>query len=131
FLGLTIWKFGNPVILDQKILPPVSATEFFSDPWPTHWANWIFPPLAIIGVVLVFKNKVAFPANRWLWLLPLLWFAWQLVAAATSVDAGLTRATLCQFAGSVVCYLFGIFLFRQRQARNLLLIGILAAFAFC
>ena len=25
FLGLCIWKFGNPVILDSKIPTPVSA----------------------------------------------------------------------------------------------------------
>ena len=27
FLGLTIWKFGNPVILDQKIIPPASPAS--------------------------------------------------------------------------------------------------------
>ncbi len=28
FLGLCIWKFGNPVILDQKISPPDSPADF-------------------------------------------------------------------------------------------------------
>ena len=41
FLGLAILKFGNPVILDQKITPPVSPSEFWADAWPTHWGNWI------------------------------------------------------------------------------------------
>ena len=38
FLGLAILKFGNPVILDQKIIPPASLSEYWSDAWPTHWA---------------------------------------------------------------------------------------------
>ena len=33
FLGLAILKFGNPVILDQKIPPPVSASDFWADAW--------------------------------------------------------------------------------------------------
>ena len=36
FLGLCIWKFGNPVILDNKIPTPVSASDFLNDPWPTN-----------------------------------------------------------------------------------------------
>jgi hypothetical protein len=34
FLGLAILKFGNPVILDQKITPPVSPSEFGRTPGP-------------------------------------------------------------------------------------------------
>ena len=57
FLGLCIWKFGNPVILDRKITAPVSAAEFWNEPWPTHWANWIFLPLAIAGAILILQKK--------------------------------------------------------------------------
>ena len=52
FLGLAILKFGNPVILDQKITPPVSPSEFWADAWPTHWGNWILLPLALAGAAL-------------------------------------------------------------------------------
>ncbi|HEV2327327.1 MAG TPA: O-antigen ligase family protein [Verrucomicrobiae bacterium] len=52
FLGFCILKFGDPVILDQKISPPVSLSEFFSDSWPPHWVNWIFFPLAAIVTVV-------------------------------------------------------------------------------
>ncbi|HZF02276.1 MAG TPA: O-antigen ligase family protein [Methylomirabilota bacterium] len=131
FLGLTIWKFGNPVILDEKILPPISFSEFLNDPWPTHCANWIFLPLAIIGAFLALKNKSHWRATKWLWLLPLLWFGWQMVSATQTIDATLTAMTLWQFFGCVACYFLGAFLFGTSRALNLLLIGILAAFAFC
>src|SRR5471032_519734 len=78
FLGLCIWKFSNPVILDSKIPPPVLFSDFVSDPWPTRWANWIFLPLALVGMAIVLSKKSRWPATKWLWLLPLLWLGWQL-----------------------------------------------------
>jgi hypothetical protein len=158
FLGLAIWKFGNPVILDQKIIPPSTPSEFWHESWPTHWANWIFLPLALGGALLVFKGLGAARPQRphptWLWRLPLLWFGWQLVAATQSVDADLTAATLWQFFGCVACYYLGALAIgapstasaqtlpsphagavsgalRSRNTFSFLLAGILAAFAFC
>ena len=120
FLGLTIWKFGNPVILDHKIIPPSTPSEFWHEAWPTHWANWIFLPLAMAGALLAFKQNFRWgerrreparaalaPPPKWLWLLPLLWFGWQLISATQTVDADLTAATLWQFFGCVACYFIG------------------------
>lgn len=67
----------------------------------------------------------------WLWLLPLLWFGWQLFSATKSVDANLTAATLWQFFGCVACYFLGAFLFGDERILNFLLVGVLAAFTFC
>src|SRR5260221_7449564 len=131
FLGLCIWKFGNPVILDSKITSPNSPAEFWNYSWPTHWGNWILLPLAIVGVILAIVKKSRRPTTNWLWLLPLLWFGWQFFSATQTVDAVLTSTTLWQFFGCVACYFLGAFLFGSRHALNFLLIGILAAFTFC
>jgi hypothetical protein len=131
FLGLCIWKFGNPVILDSKITPPNSLSEAWTDFWPTHWANWILLPLAIAGAILAVTKKSRWPQSKWLWLLPLLWFGWQLFSATQTVDSNLTSTTLSQFFGCVACYFLGAFLFESGRALNLLLVGILAAFTFC
>jgi O-antigen ligase len=131
FLGLCLWKFGNPVILDAKIPPPNDLSGFWSDPWPTHWANWIFLPLALVGVMIVFAKNPNWTVTKWLWLLPLLWFGWQLLSATKTVDASLTAATLWQFFGCVTCYFLGAFLFRSEQLLRWLLVGVLAAFTFC
>jgi hypothetical protein len=133
FLGLCILKFGNPVILDQKIAPPASLSEYWSDSWPTHWANWFLVPLAAIGAILV----AATPASRrprcprWLLLLPLLWFVWQILSAGQTVDATLTASTLWQYFGCVACYYLGAFLFGSPRALNFLLAGVSAAFVIC
>ena len=181
-LGLSFWKFGNPVILDHKIIPPSTPSEFWHESWPTHWANWIFLPLAIVGALLTFKQSFRWgerprepargdtrPTTKWLWLLPLLWFGWQLISATRTVDADLTTATLWQFFGCVTCYFIGALVIgapstasgrwsssfslprntlkqelqpdsntgaapgapRSWNPFSFLLIGILAAFAFC
>jgi hypothetical protein len=131
FLGLALWKFGNPVILDNKIITPSSPGEFWSEAWPTHWAGWIFLPLALAGAALVFTNRFRWPAARRLWLLPLLWFGWQLVSATRTVDADLTAATLVQFSGCVACYFTGALVLGREAALRWLLVGVLAGFAFC
>lgn len=131
FLGLTIWKFGNPVILDSKIATPASLADFWGDAWPVHWANWIFLPLAILGAFLIFQKKISWPQTKWLWLLPLIWFGWQLLSATKTVDADLTAATLWQFFGCLGCYFLGVFLFADKRALQILLIGLLLAFTFC
>ena len=131
FLGLAILKFGNPVILDQKIAPPVSPSEFLADAWPTHWGNWILLPLSLAGAALVFVSRPRWPGTRWLWLLPLLWFGWQLLSTTRTVDGNLTATTLCQFAGCLACYFIGAFIFGRERAGHWLFIGVLVAFAFC
>ncbi len=131
FLGLCIWKFGNPVILDQKISPPNSPADFLNNAWPTHWAGWIFLPLAAAGARLVFQKNVSWPQTKWLWRLPLAWLGWQFFSAAQTVDTSLTAATLWQFAGCVTCYFLGALVFSNRAVQNILFIGLLAAFTFC
>jgi hypothetical protein len=142
FLGLAFWKFGNPVILDHKIISPASPSEFWADAWPIHWANWIFLPLALAGALVAFKGVGAPLLRRttaqqrrrhqiWLWLLPLLWFGWQLISATQTVDADLTAATLWQFFGCVACYLIGALVLNRETALRWLLAGVLAAFTFC
>ena len=64
FLGLCIWKFGNPVILDQKISTPATPADFFNDAWPTHWANWILFPVRRFWRAADFSKKSFMAANQ-------------------------------------------------------------------
>ena len=131
FLGLCIWKFGNPVILDHKISTPATPSEFLNEPWPLHWANWVLLPLAGFGALLIFQGKISWLEIKWLWLLPLMWLLWQFVAATQTVDADLTRTTLWQFSGCVASYFIGALLFARDKLWRWLLPGLFAAFAFC
>ena len=66
FLGLCLWKFGNPVVLDPKIPVPVTAADFFNEPWPPHWADWLLLPLVVLGAGLALQNKIPRPQFSWL-----------------------------------------------------------------
>jgi hypothetical protein len=131
FLGLAIVKFGNPVILDQKIAPPGSLAEFWADAWPTHWGNWILLPLTLAGAGLAITRRERWPGPLPLWLLPLLWFGWQLLSATQTVDGRLTATTLWHFAGCLACYFIGALVLGRERAWQWMLIGLLAAFALC
>jgi O-Antigen ligase len=151
FLGVAILKFGNPVILDSKIPTPVTPADFLNDPWPTRWAGWIFLPLALAGALLALAQKKRWgqtpgepqkskggigsrgrsPHQKWLWLLPLLWFGWQLLSATQTVDATLTSSTLWQFFGCVAGYFLGTLVLGSGQMLRWLMVGVLAAFTFC
>jgi len=131
FLGLCVWKFGNPVILDHIIPPPGSIAVFLNEPWPPRWANWLLLPLAALGAVLGIQGNISWPQTRWLWLLPLIWLGWQFVSATQTVDTSLTTATIWQFFGCVACYFMGALVIARYDAWRWLLPGLLAAFAFC
>jgi len=131
FLGLAIVKFGNPVILDHKIPPPASLSEALADSWPSHWGNWLLAVLAVPGIWLVIVNRPRWPGNAWLWVLPTVWFGWQLVSATRTADRALTAVTVWQFAGCLACYFLGALVLGHKHTMKWLLVGVLAAFAFC
>ena len=131
FLGLCIWKFGEPVILDHKISPPETASDFFNDAWPPHWASFILPPLVFLGVLLALRGRLpAFP-SKWLWILPLVWIGWQCVSLSQTPYPDLAVPSVWQYGGCVACYFLGAWLFARPKLFQWLLIGLLLAFTYC
>jgi O-antigen ligase len=131
FLGLAIWKFGNPVILEQIIHPPANWQNFWNDAWPISWANILLIVITLIGAALLLANPFRWPASRWLWILPLIWLAWQFLSAARSEFHDLTTPTLWQYTGCVVCYFLGALVIGRRRGWHWLLVGVFAALTFC
>ena len=131
FLGLAIWKFGNPVILEEIIHPPANWQSFWNDAWPIAWANVLLLVITVLGGVLLLANPFRWPATRWLWILPVIWLAWQFLSAAQSQFHDLTTPTLWQYAGCVICYLLGALVIGRQRGWHWLLIGVFAALAFC
>lgn len=151
FLGLCIWKFGNPVILDHIIDAPRTPAEFLDFAWPIHWANVILLVLALVGAFLYFLNSGLSFRSRWVWILPLVWLGWQFVSASQSEYANLTRVTLWHFCGCIACFFLGALVIGNNltggknsierlpdkvsvlsnSPLNYLFVGILIAFVFC
>ena len=131
FLGLAIWKFGNPAILDQIISPPTNWSAAWIYAWPLHWANWLLLGIATVGAILLVAKPRRWPGTRWLWILPIIWFAWQLISASQSPYHDLTAPTLWQYGGCLACYFLGAFVIGNGRGLRLVMLGVLTAFAFC
>jgi hypothetical protein len=131
FLGLSILKLGNPVVLEQRITPPATLHEAWVYAWPARWGEWLLAPLALVGAGLGLAMKARWRAARWLWMLPAIWLGWQFVSGTRSVDDGLTGEVLLHFGGCVACYFLGALVLGDRRSLHWLLIGLLAGFTIC
>lgn len=131
FLGLCLWKFGNPVILEREISSPETLTEWWNYAWPPSWAGWLLVPFSVVGALVFRWFWGGWPVARWPGILALAWLGWQFLSATQTVDAALTKATLWQFSGCVACFFLGASIGFTSAVRNWLLAGILVAFTFC
>lgn len=108
-LGLSLLKFGNPVILDRLVEKPGAVAEFLFSPWPVVWGYLLLAVVMVLGVrVARFRTSVPGVILS----LPLVWLGWQLLAAIGTVDTQLTQATLPHFAACVACFYLGVFSLR-------------------
>ena len=113
WLGVSLVKFGNPVILDRLVESPGNFWEIIFNPWPVAWGYWMLACLVILGSgIFLFRTTVP----RWLIVSPMVWFVWQLVAATQTVDVPLTKATLLHFGACSTCFYLGLFALSRVRA---------------
>ncbi len=124
-LGLSLLKFGNPIVMEKYIDTPTNIYQWVLDPWKVTVAWWLLGMVAAFGV-LIARWRTEVP--RWLLMLPLVWLVWQFVAAATSIDVKLSSATLCHFASCVVCFYLGVFALGRNPKLGIFSLGLLAGF---
>ena len=127
WLGLSLLKFGNPVILERLVEPPKAFWEFVFSPWPVAWGYGILAVLMVVAAGVI-RFKTAAP--RWRVVALLAWFGWQLVAATQTVDVQLTKATALHFAACVVCFYLGLFALGRVASLTGFWIGLLLGFAW-
>jgi len=142
FLGLGLLKFGNPVILDRLVVPPGELLECVIQPWPVTWGYAMLALVGTLGLVVALQSKQlaqgplgtpsglrdASRRRRWLIFLPVVWLAWQFVAAATSVNGWLTRVTLAHFAALVAGFGLAFLALARVQRLGVFWAGLLGGF---
>lgn len=109
-IGLSHLKFGNPVILDAMVARPGSLAEWIFSAWPVAWGYGVLAGALLICVPAIRFRRMG---PSWLLAAPIVWLAWQGVAAAVSIDQGLTRMVLPQFAACVACFYVGVLILAQ------------------
>lgn len=107
FLGLAVLKFGNPPIMEKWVSPPTNIYEFLLDtPWPIAWAYGMLAALIVLGIVSASRVK---GAPLWILVVPLLWWVWQALATAYSINPALSQPTLFHFTAVLACFYLGFF----------------------
>ena len=122
FLGLTLLKFGTPVILDVMVESPTNIYEWILNSWPVNLGYWFLGAMSVLGLGTA---RWTTKAPRMMVALPLAWLGWQFLAGTQTVDAELTRSTLKHFLGCVVCFYTGLFALSRTRHPSLLWVGLL------
>lgn len=125
WLAMALLKFGNPVILDLEAVTARTATSLgtanlqeASPYWSITYGH-AFLLLVIIsgiryihctGTTLAQAVREGLRNCPWLIWIPLVWLAWQGVAAMDTVGPKLTRASLIHFVSCIAAFFTGMFL---------------------
>ncbi len=112
-LAVALLKFGNAVIMEGQISWPKDGYEWIIAQWPVTVGYGLLALVALLGAGAA---RWQLGGYRWLVALPVGWLLWQLLAAATTVDARLTALTLKHFAACVVCFYLGFFALSQARS---------------
>ncbi|MDB6052842.1 MAG: hypothetical protein JWN25_365 [Verrucomicrobiales bacterium] len=125
FLGLSLCKFGNPVILDRMVETPSTLAGWLTGSWPVHLGFFIGTFLCLVALLLRIRGlqKVA-PAS----FLLLGWLGWTGVSMAMSAYPELSRITFVHFAMVTLCFFTGFVWLSQQTRPGLLLCGLGAGF---
>jgi len=126
FLGLSLLKFGNPIILDRLVERPTNPWVFLFQPWPVVWGYWLLAGLVLLSLTTVRFSRAV---PRWIILLPLIWFAWQILASVKTIEPHLTRATVIHFATCLIFFYLGLFGMSRVRRPGLLWVGLTIGFA--
>jgi hypothetical protein len=127
WLGLSLIKFGNPIILDRLVEPPTGFWEWIFNSWPVAWGYWMLAVVVVAGATSA-RSQVATP--RWLLVVPLVWFGWQLAAATQTVDARLSEATVRHFTACVISFYLGLFALSRVKQMTWFWMPLLAGFVW-
>ncbi|MDA1273865.1 MAG: O-antigen ligase family protein [Verrucomicrobia bacterium] len=105
-LGLSLLKFGNPVIFEGMIAAPSNFWEYVFQPWPVTWG---YVMVAVVAVLTLKAGNIRKCSPGWIPFLPIIWFGWQILSSTQSVSPQLSRSTLWHFGATVAWYYIGLF----------------------
>lgn len=125
FLGLSLLKFGTPSVMDRFIEMPTSGMEWVVFVWPLRIAYPLVGLLVLAGLAAI-KWRSFGP--RWLIFMPLVWLAWQGIAATRSIDSNLTAGVLTHFTICLLCFYLGLLCLNRDDLAKFFLGPIIVAF---
>ena len=126
WLAFSLLKFGNPVVLADKITAPEGFWQFVLNAWPVDWGYVI---LALVALFSLFRWSWPRTAPLRMVVLPAAWLFFQVLASLHTVDTALTSRTLLHFSSVAAAFYFGLCVFSKMQDARLFWVLFLGAFA--
>ena len=123
-IGLTLVKFGNPVVLDYLVIKPANFGELFATAWPLAW-GYAFALAALVICRVIWRPALVAPPP--LCAVAIGWFGWQLIAAQSSVSPEMSRTVVVHF-GFAMLFLFSGFAMGTRTPWKWIAAGIAPGF---
>jgi O-antigen ligase len=127
WFGLSLLKFGNPIILDQMVGAPSDFKEFLIQPWPVAWGYVIGVIVCLAAIPLL---KIGWGRDFWPPVLLLFWFIWALLSNARTVSPRLSNPTLLHFFFCLLSFSLGLYAFSRINQRKYFWIPIIVCFAY-
>jgi hypothetical protein len=127
WLGISLLKFGNPVIFDSLIAAPRQLAEFVFLPWPVAWGYVL---LAVVAALAFRVAKPHLTRADWPMAAALVWLAWQFFSSARSIDPKLSQPALLHFTAAVVSLFVGWWALARVPNLRWFWIPLMAAFAY-
>jgi O-antigen ligase len=127
WFGLSLLKFGNPIILDRMVVVPGGIAEFLIQPWPVSW-GYILGILVTLSALPLLKFE--WKKQYWPAALLLFWFFWVCLSNSQTVDAALSQATLLHFFFTILCFFLGLYAFSRVTDQKWFWLPIIICFGY-
>ncbi|HWF19725.1 MAG TPA: O-antigen ligase family protein [Verrucomicrobiae bacterium] len=124
-LGLSLLKFGNPILMEKLVDRPTNSWEWLLNPWPVIIGYWLLAGVTVMGLVIArWKTR----APKILVAMPLVWLAWEIIAAMHSESPKLSWPVVGHFLTCVVCFYLGLFSLSRVERMWPFWMGLIAGF---
>ena len=130
WVGISLLKFGNPIILDKLVTPPATGAEFLYWSWPFLWGCLISTIVLVLSLAAARWRLPTQTAAKALFWLPAAWLGWQFLAGTRSVAPHLTQPTLVHFTITIAGFYTGYFALSNSRGLRLFWFPVLFAFAW-
>jgi O-antigen ligase len=104
WIGISLVKFGNPIIFDRMVTAPQNVAELIFTAWPIAWGYLFFAGVALASLMVL---RPRWSRDHWPILLLVIWLFWQFLSSTRTIDKALTAATLPHFVSCGVSLLVG------------------------
>ena len=109
-LAVSLLKFGNPVILDHLVLWPTNFEEWRILPWPVVIGQGAVVVAVALAILAALRLKIGWSSIReggWLLWVPVVWLAWQGLAAVAAAPDAPVRPFVRHFIACVLWFYLG------------------------